>query len=96
MSSKLDDVCKKILISLSSTPLRLAQLQRIAGIGSARTVHRHIPHLIGLGLVVNEWEEIGVKRFSKIYLTDNGIKEKEKQQKIKEKDKVTEKSRNDE
>lgn len=78
MTFKLDDVCKKILISLSITPIRLAQLLRDTGIGSARTVDRHLNHLVEAGLVKDEKEVIGVKKYRKISLTEKGLKEKER------------------
>jgi len=73
----LDDICKNILVIFSQNPTATydyAGLQRAAGLGSHKTVRKHVEHLKSKGLVKIKEIWKGGRRYYQIMLTEKGKK----------------------
>ncbi len=70
MTLELDDIDKKMLKALRKTNGQdFASLRRMAGIGSDRTIERHVKHLSKLGLVKDEKISKGAKKYHNVIIT---------------------------
>jgi len=72
MSSKIDETCRLILISLLSGPKDFAELQRSIQAGSAKTAKRHVkehlePEFVRVGERIK-----GRRTFYSVELTEKG------------------------